>query len=378
MNWPFVIGRVLLMLLIVVATTWADEWEVYYRNELAFLQKDRNLVGTSKTYRTFRDTKGLTQGERSGFAIRIWSVEDGTLKDSLRFSAQEEPTSIAANPDGELLAVAFFYHREMKGKERQSSVGCYSLREKRWVWRADWPLDFDKARRVQFSPDSRKMFVIGFKNIVLYEAKTGKRLEIISEPLKDYPLLSMSVRGSVLSPSGRYFVVWQELAPPGHHTWGRFIANKWVAVWDLDTRKEIARWKKPEYENECAVFSLDEKNILFGSGGYVRTWSIEKQEMVHEWSIGNFTAADMKFSGDYRYLAISLTGPTFHVKVYDFSARKEIWSYDDVGAAPPGHHYSMTFIDGSNLFAFAKRKDYVCVYDTRTWKEKWCSSPTPG
>jgi len=370
-------GRVLLLLLTIASgTAWADEWEVYHE-DLAFVQKTRSIVGTSQKFRRFKDIKGFTQGEGSDFFIRVWSAEDGTVEDTLRFSSREETMSIAASPDGDLIAVAFFNRPGMKGKERQSSIGCYSVSEKRWVWREDWPVKFDQARRVQFSPDGRKVFIIGFKNVLLYEAKTGKRLETIGEPLKDYPLLSMSVRGSVLSPSGRYFVVWQELAPPGHHTWGRFIANKWVTVWDLQTRQEIARWKKPDYENECAVFTCDEKNILFGSAlGYIRTWSVEKQEMIQEWPVAANSegVADMRFSKDYRYLALNLAGPTFYIRVYDYSSQKEIWSFKDVGAAPSGHPYPMTFFDGSNFFAFAKRKNQVCVYNTKTWKEKWCVS----
>jgi WD40 repeat protein len=273
-----------------------------------------------------------------------------------------------------LIAAAFFNRPGMKGKERQSTIGCYSVSEKKWVWKGDWPAKFDQARRIQFSPDGREVFVIGFKNIVLYEAKTGKRLETIGEPLKDYPLLSMSIRGSVLSPSGRYFVVWQETAPPGHHKWGKFIANKWVTVWDLQTRKQIARWKKPEYETYCAVFAKDEKNILFGSGtGHVRTWSVERQEMIREWPIAvNLEGVlDIKFSEDHHYLAINFAGKNFHIRIYDYSAQKEIQSFEDVDAAPLGHLYPMTFFDGSAFFAFAKKKG-VCVYDTQTWKQKWC------
>ena len=81
------------------------------------------------------------------------------------------------------------------------------------------------------------MIVIGYENILFYDAKTGQKLEVIEEPLKDYPIIGMSIRGSVLSPSGRYLVVWQEKPPPGHHILGKLIANKWVTVWDLQKSK---------------------------------------------------------------------------------------------------------------------------------------------
>jgi len=84
--------------------------------------------------------------------------------------------------------------------------------------------------------------------------------------------------------------------------------------------------------------------------------------------------ADMRFSKDYQYLALNLAGKNFHIRVYDYSTQKEIQSFEDVDAAPPGHLYPMTFFDGSDFFAFAKRKNQVCVYNTKTWEEKWCVS----
>lgn len=372
-------GGVLLLLLSTVSgIACADEWESYHR-ELAFIKKTRHLVGSSRQYRRFKDTKGFTHVEGSDFFIRVWSAEDGRVEDVLRFSSQEETRSIAASPVGELVAVSFWYRSGMKGKEGQSSIGCYSVTEKKWLWREDWPATFDAGRKVQFSPDGSKIFVIGFKNLVLYEANTGKRLEIMREPLRDYPLLHMSVRGSVLSPSGRYFVVWQELAPPGHHKWGKFIANKSVTVWDLQTRRQIAGWKKPEYETYCAVFTKDEKSILFGSGiGHIRTWSVERQEMIQEWPVGvnNLVGVnDMRFSEDYQYLAINYGGQRFGIRVYDYATREEIQSFEDVYVDLFADPYPMTFFDGSDYFAFATRRNQVCVYDNRTWKEKWCSPP---
>jgi hypothetical protein len=348
-----------------------------YSKNLTFVQNAKNLVATSTIYRTVIDkAKDRSQTNISEYVIRIFSAESGKLEDVMHFSAQEEPWSVAGRPNEATMVVAF---RKSTEKSRYTSIACYSLSEKRWIWRDDWPGEFDAVRRVHFTPDGLKVIVIGYKHILFYDAETGKRLETIDEPLRDYPQLRMSVRGTVLSPSGRYLVVWQELAPPGHHTMGKYIANKWVTVWDLQTRKEIARWSKPEYETICATFTQDEKHILFGSGA-IRIWSVERQEMIRDSYLGRVGHVfDMRFSSDYRHLALSVSGDKeypYLLRVYDYANEKEVRSFGGVATPNYADPYPMTFSDRSEFFAFGKRKQ-LCVYDTQAWTEKWCSSPFP-
>lgn len=297
---------------------------VFYKI-LVFASGKRSLVTSSKKYgiRTKRKP-GELPTETSGFAIRLWSVENGKLEDFIEFSRRERPESIDVSPDGDLMTVAFWNLPEKGERYGHSSIACYSLNEKKWVWRKDWPSKFDGARKVKFSSDGLKVTVIGVKYIHVYDAWAGEELEVIGEPLKDYPIIGMSVRGSVLSPSGRYFVVWQEKPPPGHHILGRLIANQWVAVWDLQTRKQIARWGKPQYVNSCAVFTKDEKNILFGSGGHIRVWSVEKRDMILDWSVGATAIDYLQFSDDYRYFAIFGGGQKFQIIIFDYPEKKEI------------------------------------------------------
>lgn len=371
----------LLLLTIALGMAWADEMEVYrnlvlrpvfYKN-LVFVSKTKSLVTSSEKSGIKAKRKvGELPIETSGFAIRLWSVENGKLEDAMEFSRGEEPRKIDVSPDGELMAVAFRIFPTKGERSGYASIACYSLSEKEWLWRNDWRSKY-MAREVKFSPDGLKVIVIGYENILLYDAKTGKKLEIIEEPLKDYPIIGMSIRGSVLSPSGRYFVVWQEKPLPGHHLLGRLIANKWVTVWDLQTRKQIARWKKPEYENICAVFTKDENNILFGSEeGHIRMWSVEKQEMIREWSVGETTVDYLKFSNDYRYLAIFGVGKKFHIIIFDYLEENEVHHFSGFDCVHgEGESFPMTFFNTSKFFTFAE-SHRLCVYDTQTWQEKWC------
>ena len=96
--------------------------------------------------------------------------------------------------------------------------------------------------------------------------------------------------------------------------------------------------------------------------------------MIRDWDLGRVgIVLDMRFSSDYRFLALSLAGKEFLVRVYDYANEKEIQSFKEVGAPGLGHPYPMTFFNGSNFFGLLKKKQ-VCVYDTQTWREKWCNS----
>ena len=360
-------GQIVLFVLIAVfELAWAAQDEGY--TNIVFMPKTGNLVGVSENYRTWASS------------IRFWSVENGKLEDVMEFTRREVPWSIDVTPDAELMAVAFWNLPAKGEKYGHTSIACYSLNERKWLWKNDWPTKFDMAREVKFSPDGLKAIVIGGKNILLYDAKTGAKLDAIDEPLKDYPELSLSIRGSVLSPSGRYIVVWQEKPLPGHVFLGRLMANKWVTVWDLQTKKQVARWRKPKYENFCAIFTHDEKSILFGSRGHIQIWSVEEQKMIREWWLAGFLAVNyLKFSEDYRYLAIHGTSWDFDIMICDYPEKREVQHFRDVGGVPGGgESCAMTFFNGNRSFAFAK-KDQLCVYDTQTWKEKWCvSSSTEG
>ena len=356
-------GQLLLFLLIAGSEmTWAAQDEGY--RSIVFVPKRKILVGVSEDYRTWASN------------MQLWSVENRKLEYTIDFSPRERARVIAVRPDGELMAVVFWILPEKGEKYGHTSIRCYSLSERKWAWKNDWQSKFDMAREVRFSPDGLRVIVIGYKNILFYDAKTGRKLDIIDEPLKDYPELPLSIRGSFVSPSGRYIVVWQEKPLPGHALLARLMANKWVTVWDLQTKKRVARWKKPKYENFCATFTQDEQNILFGSRGHIDIWSVKEQKMIREWRLADFLAVDsLKFSEDYHYLAVYGTIWNFDIMIWDFTEGKEVHHFRDVGCADGP--YPMTFFDGSRSFAFA-RKDQLCVYDTQTWKEKWCSLDEKG
>jgi len=143
----YITGQVLLLLLTgAFSMAWAVEMEVYrnfdlrplvYKN-LVFEPKTRSLLGSMKKYGIkAKRKKGELPIEVSGFNIRMWSVENGKLEDVIEFSRREEPKSIAVSTDGELMAAAFWNLPAKGERYGHSSIACYSLNEKKWVWRED-------------------------------------------------------------------------------------------------------------------------------------------------------------------------------------------------------------------------------------------------
>lgn len=321
---------------------------------------------------------GFRNGPSSGIAntIRFWSIESGELIRIIEFPENDGAVYLDASPDGNLLACEVL---NSASRDHPWGVACYSLTEMRWFWRKNWPKRFDEPERVKFTPDGQRIITAGLKYIVIYDAKSGEELERFSEPLKGYSGVGLTINGRVLSPTGRYLVVWQEKPlMPDHNIIGGLLINRWVTVWDLENRRQIARWRKPGYKNCSATFSPDEKNILFGStDGYIRTWSIENREMIREWKIENQGFVDaLIFSPKEYYLGVSVG----NVKICEYSDARVIHQFKRAGFPNiVGGGYPMTFASDDKYFALGlDKRTKLCLYDTRTWERKWCIPSSVG
>jgi WD40 repeat protein len=343
-----------------------DMYETYYK--LIANSRMNILVGNLK--RSFIRNSSIFSWTGS---IQLWSIADGRLIKAIPFSEKEYSYSIDVNATGDLLVASIAYVPK-GGKYEHYAIACYSLTEKRWLWRNDWKRD-DAGKTVKFSPDGRKILVVGNKNIYIF-GTNGNEIERIAEPLKDYPVLRLAFVGYALSPSCRYFVIWQEKPPPGHSIPARWFVSKWITMWDLETRRQIARWEKPRYESHAAAFTEDEKNVLFGTGGHIDIWSVERQKKIRELLVSDFGSINyLKFSDDYRYLGIFGVGKDFHVVVCEYPGGRIVRDFRNMeGGYGMGGLYPMTFFKGGDFFAFAER-GRVCLYNTQTWEEKWCFPP---
>ena len=296
----------------------------------------------------------------------FWSTEDGKLREVIKIPEPPDykfsdsfylVDTVTISHDGRLVAVSFIHTR---------GVGCYSLKDKKWLWTVKW-LNGERhsPEELRFTPDDKKIIAVGEKNTAIYDANTGDILERQTEPLNKYIRMIDAITGAVLSPSGRYLAAWQR--PAVYGMLRRLFANKNITVWDIKENKFVAKWTKPKQRLFSAVFTPDEKYIVLSSDeGFLSEWSIPEQKLVREWKVPG--RAELTFSPNGRFLATTGVGGG-NVRVYDYLSREPAHEFLRVGIP-------IAFSPDSKYFALEKN-GYLCLYETETWKEKWCVPSCP-
>lgn len=243
---------------------------------------------------------------------------------------------------------------------------------------------------MRFTPDDRKVVVVGFKKIVTYDAETGAILQT-QEDSKGFcgGFPEYNTRNIAVSPSARYAAFFQGNLEHDEGWWSS--KNIWVVVWDIETKKIIAKQGKiqEKYKNCSAVFTRDDNNLVFGSmDGYVRVWSLKEQRISREWQAiwddkrspfeknpapNNINS--MLFSHEGQYLATMGFDikSRFAIKIREYSSNKFIHEFTEVISSSLGmcSGYPMAFSPDGKYFAF-EQQGQLCLYDTQSWQEKWC------
>jgi WD40 repeat protein len=321
---------------------------------------------------------GACDSEPNG-SIRFWSIDEARLKEVLDLGKGTWANSMAVSNNGSLIVASLLGKRE---------IACYSLTERKWLWKVMWVEKGVAGIAMQFSIDDRKVVVVGYRNIVTYNALTG----VILEKQEDSRSFSNGfpkgrTRNNGISPSARYAAFWQGDLEHDEGWWSS--GNIWVLVHDIETGKVIAKQGKVQkkYKNCAAAFTPDEKNLVLGSmDGCVRIWSILEQRVIKEWRAYGADEEpvpfrrdpspneiySMTFSPDGRYLAtIGHLKEGSAVRIWDYTTNKLIHEFRDVISSPWPSGYPMAFSADGKYFALEEQGD-LYLYDTQTWKEKWC------
>lgn len=306
-------------------------------------------------------------------SIKVWSVENGDLIKAIPLESLEFPRGefypMTVSHDGALIAISF------SSKE----IGCYSLNENRWFWKIEWlKQERDIPQVIIFTPDDQKVIAVGEKHTVIYDAKSGNIQEIQEEPLSDYVLFFAMSTGGTLSPSGRYLAAWQREPTTHGDILKKVFMNKKITVWDVMKNQFVASWRKPK-KNFChAVFTPDEKSILFSSlDGYISEWSISEQKITREQIVGDGVLYYLTISPDGKFIAIE----SKTTQVWNYKTNTLLFDFGMIGmgmgvGAVCQSVYPMAFSPDSKYFALEK-KGQLCLYETETWREKWCVPSYP-
>jgi len=318
-------------------------------------------------------------GSESNGSIRFWSIDEARLKEVLDLGKGTSANSMAVSNNGSLIVASLLGKRE---------IACYSLTKRKWLWKVMWVEKGVAGIAMQFSIDDRKVVVVGYRNIVTYNALTG----VILEKQEDSRSFTNGfpkgrTRNNGISPSARYAAFWQGDLEHDEGWWSS--GNIWVLVHDIETGKVIAKQGKVQkkYKNCAAAFTPDEKNLVLGSmDGYVRIWSISEQKVIKEWRAYGADEEpvpfrrdpspneiySMTFSPDGRHLAtIGHLKEGSAVRIWDYTTNKLIHEFRDVISSPWPSGYPMAFSADGKYFAL-EQQGQLCLYDTQNWQEKWC------
>lgn len=334
--------------------------------------------------------------------IRFFSIEDGIGINLILLNPRETADLIASSHDGKLIGVATFVWGDQISSGLQNiRIGCYSLAENKWLWRANWQ-DFsleeirkDFIQDMIFTQDDKKIIAVGKRSVFIYDSRTGEVLKKWIEPLKDYPLWRFNFTKAAFTVNGRYLVIWQEYEPWHLNDflfW--FMVNREVTVWDVEQYRLVARWRKPK-ELYWGGSLSDE--VIFGSAdGYIRIWSISKQKMKRKWKAHwgregydryaySSRLMALTVSQDWKYIGTKGFGVDRRgehdfvknvIKIWNLVTEKFIHEFTGIEYGVIGK-YCMVFSPDSKYFAF-DQKGNLCLYDTQTWQEKWCVSSSAG
>lgn len=322
---------------------------------------------------------GICSSEPNG-TIRFWAIDDGKLRDVLDLGKGEWASSLSVSNDGSSIAIALL---------DKSEIGCYSLAERKWLWKTKWVEKGLVDNPMGFAPNDQKLLVVGFRNIVTYDSKTGSILQM-QEDSKGFSsgFPNYRTRNNTISPSTRYAAFWQGYLEHDETWWSS--RNIWVLVRDIEAGKVVAKQGKiqKKYKNCSAVFTPDENYLVLGSmDGYIRVWSITGQKVIGGWRAywheGASTFEEnpapneigsIIFSPAGKYLATMgrLKGKSA-VRIWNYATYKLIHEFDNVISSPLPmcFGYPMAFSPDGKYFALEQQGN-LCLYDTQTWQEKWC------
>jgi WD40 repeat protein len=328
---------------------------------------------------------GACNSEPNG-SIRFWSITDGTLKELLDLGKSEWVVSLAVSNDGNLLVASLLAARD---------IGCYSLTEKKWLWKVRWVGKGVADTAIRFTTDDRKVVVVGFRDIVIYNVKTGAILQrqedskAFSDGFPNY-----RTRIEAISPSARYVAFWQGNLE--HDEGWETSKNIWVVIRDIEKGKTIAKQQniQEKYKICSGAFTPNERNLFLGSmDGYVKIWSIPEQKVIRKWrAYGHDNASafdenpspnmihEIAFCPDGRHIAtMGFLKGRFAVKIWDYATNKLTHEFDDVisSSLPMCSGYPIAFSPDGKYFAL-EQQGRLCLYDTQTWQEKWCVPSVKG
>lgn len=318
----------------------------------------------------------LSSSEENGVLL-VWSI-DGTIKQRFDFEKGVWGASMAVSNKGDSVVL---------GLVGGPNLMCYSLVDKSSVWKMKGIEKGLGLSPISFTTDDHRVVVVGFKNIIIFDSKSGTIVERQEDSgAFSFGLPKYSTRIDRLSHTGRYAAFFQgnlEHDEPMKN-------NVWITVYDIEKKKLVAKQAHVQkgFKNCSADFTRDERNLVLGSmDGVVRVWSIPDQKVVRQWNayenikaptfrqrpFSNFIDSVI-LSPDGRLLAtigLNAGDVGFSIRIWEYATDRKVHEFLGVFSNTMCSGYPMAFSPDGKYFAF-EQQGKLCLYETETWGEKWC------
>jgi WD40 repeat protein len=353
------------------------------REETRLVQRQPNHLSKVVFIPQKNQIAGLLNAGENGSLV-VWSI-DGTKTHTFDFEKGVWGASIAVSNKGDSVVL---------GLVGEPDLMLYSLIEKRPVWKVKGIEKGFGLSSVSFTPDDNRVVVVGFKNIVIFDSKSGAILQRQEDSEAfSFGLPRYRSRIDKISHTGRYAAFFQGNVEV--HNEARLKNNVWITVYDIESKKLVAKqaYVQKSYKNCSAVFTQDERNLVLGSlDGFVRVWSITDQKVIRQWkAYENSKATTFReipfpnpidsviLSSDGRLLAtIGSTDAGSSIKVWEYATNRQVHEFRDVisSSLTMCSGYPMAFSPDGKYFAF-EQQGTLCLYATRNWEQMWCVPSWP-
>lgn len=304
-------------------------------------------------------------------AILLWDLHDG-FADTLLKQAE-----------GHFIDRMMLTHDEGRVIFRESCLGCkgasylcYSIRDKRLLWRSQ-VVDFWSDRNgVGISANDSVLFLIGPRRVTLLNVMDGSVIGKKRMFLKFYATPRLGSLECIFSPSGRYVA---------------FRATPF-GLYDKHRGQSVYIWS---FEEECVeespfvdggdvwslAFSTDERTVYMGNyDGTFRTWRRGSTEIVDAAQLNNELGGRTPWSLSIGKLLMPVSRNNL-LAIYGLFRKKwalKVYDYPDLRLrAVLLEPRFADFRDFSAAFSADGRylvvadKDFLCLYETESWKLKW-------
>jgi RNA polymerase sigma factor (sigma-70 family) len=269
--------------------------------------------------------------------IRVWDVESS--EELIRRKHQPQITSIGLSPDGKTI----FY-------DRYSELF-------QWKWESGQePKKITTLQGgppkgcITFTDNSNTMFAGGGSgNITPFEVSTGKQLEVLN--------VEATPSCWSLSPDGR------TLAVSYAETTHKKLTDPCITLWDLASRKPIARYSTGRCEANFVNWSPDGTRLVASTGHRLMTWDAKTGMPVPPNSSGHEdTIRGLEFSPEGRLF----TACSDHIlRSWDTSSGKL-----DLELVHNDWIYTLAVSPDGSLVAGAANQD-LRIWDAKTGRERF-------